>query len=167
MKIGVICSPGGHLTQALSVSEAFRDHDSFLVIQDFPTVKDFNPQGFRKTYHLKILFDYGLGIRVTPTDVIWLGVYLTLIENIFELIRIFIKEKPDILFSTGSEIAVPAFYIGKFLFGAKLMFLESITRIKDISGSGKFVMPITDLFLVQWEELAARFKKARFSGRII
>ncbi|HUL21092.1 MAG TPA: PssD/Cps14F family polysaccharide biosynthesis glycosyltransferase [Thermodesulfobacteriota bacterium] len=167
MKIGIICSAGGHLTQALSVVETFQGHDCFLVLQNFPTVKNFNPPQFFKTYHLKILFNYGLGIKITPRQIIWLGVYITLLQNMVELARIFIKEKPDVLFSTGSEIAIPAFYIGKFLFRAKLIFLDSIARIEDISLTGKVLLPIVDLFLVQWEELARRHKKARFWGRVI
>jgi len=167
MKIGIVCSPGGHLTQGLSILEAFKGQDCFLIIQDFPTVKNFNPSQFSKTYHLKILFNYGLGIKISPSRYIWLGVYLTLLSNTVELIRIFAREKPDVLFSTGAEIAIPAFYIGKFLFGVKLIFLESITRIKDISLGGKIIMPIVDLFLVQWQDLAQRYKKAKFVGRII
>jgi len=167
MKIGVVCSPGGHLTQALAILEAFKDHDCFLVIQSFPSVKTFNPPQFKKTYHLKILFNYGFGIKITSSRYIWLGVYITLIENMFELIKIFLKERPRVLFSTGSEIAIPAFYIGKLLFGTKLIFLESITRIKDISFTGKVIMPIVDYFLVQWEDLSKKSKKAKFLGRII
>jgi UDP-N-acetylglucosamine:LPS N-acetylglucosamine transferase len=167
MKIGILCSAGGHLTQALSVLEAFQGHDCFLVLQNFPTVKNFNPPYFFKTYHLKILFNYGLGIKISSRQIIWLGVYITLLNNTVELIKIFMKEKPDALFSTGSEIAIPAFYIGKFLFGAKLIFLESIARIKDISLTGKVLLPIVNLFLVQWEELLHKYKKAKFWGRVI
>jgi beta-1,4-N-acetylglucosaminyltransferase len=167
MKIGIICSAGGHLTQALSVLETFEGHDCFLILQNFPTVKEFNPPEFAKTYHLRILFDYSLGVKITRNYTIWFGMYITLLENMIGIIKIFAKEKPDVLFSTGSEIAIPAFYSGKFLFGAKLIFLESIARIKDISLTGKFVMPIVDLFLVQWEELSSKYKKAKFWGRVI
>ena len=167
VKIGFICSPGGHLTEALSVYEAFKGHECFLILQNFPTVKKFNPSQFARTYHLRIFFNYGLGIKITPHQIIWLGVYITLLENMIEITKILFKEKPDILFSTGSEIAVPAFYIGKCLFGCRLIFLESIARIKDISLTGKVVMPIADLFLVQWEELSWKYKKARFWGRTI
>ncbi len=167
MKIGIACSAGGHLTQALSLLEAFRGHECFLILQNFPAVKKFNPPQFTKTYHLKILFNYSLGIKITPQRVIWLGVYITLLENTFEIIKILMREKPDILFSTGSEIAIPTFYIGKFLFGAKLIYLESVARMRDISRAGRLLMPIVDLFLVQWEELAQKYKKAKFWGRVI
>jgi len=167
MKIGIACSAGGHLTQALSLAEAFRGHECFLILQNLPTVKKFNPPQFTRTYHLRILFNYALGIRVTPWHIVWLGVYITLLENTFEIIKILVKEKPDILFSTGSEIAIPTFYIGKFLFGAKLIYLESVARMRDISRAGRLLMPIVDLFLVQWEELAQKYKKAKFWGRVI
>jgi UDP-N-acetylglucosamine:LPS N-acetylglucosamine transferase len=167
MKIGIACSAGGHLTQVLSLLEAFRGHECFLILPGFPHVKKFNPPQFAKTYHLKMLFNYALGIKITPQRVIWLGVYITLLENTFEILKILMKEKPDILFSTGSEIAIPTFYIGKFLFGAKLIYLESVARMKDISFTGKLLMPIVDLFLVQWEELARKYKKAKFWGRVI
>ena len=167
MKIGIACSAGGHLTEALSLLEAFRGHECFLILPGFSTVKKFIPPQFTKTYHLKILFNYSLGIKITPQRVIWLGVYITLLENTIEIIKILMKEKPDILFSTGSEIAIPAFYIGKFLFGAKLIYLESVARMKDISFTGRLLMPIVDLFLVQWEELAQKYKKAKFWGRVI
>lgn len=167
MKIGIICSPGGHLTQGLSVLKAFEGHDCFLITQSFPTVKAFKSPQFEKTYHLRILCNYGLGVKISSSRYIWFGVYFTLLENMFELIKIFIKEKPNVLFSTGAEIAIPAFYIGKMLFGTKLIFLESITRIKDVSFSGKMVMPIADHFLVQWNDLAKKYKKAKFLGRII
>jgi UDP-N-acetylglucosamine:LPS N-acetylglucosamine transferase len=94
-------------------------------------------------------------------------VYITLLENTIEILKILMKEKPDILFSTGSEIAIPTFYIGKFLFGAKLIYLESVARMKEISFTGRLLMPIVDLFLVQWEELARKYKKAKFWGRVI
>jgi beta-1,4-N-acetylglucosaminyltransferase len=167
MKIGIACSAGGHLTQALSLLEAFRGNECFLILQNFPAVKKFNPPQFARTYHLRILLNYAFGIRVTPWHTLWLGVYITLLENTFEIIKILMREKPDILFSTGSEIAIPTFYIGKFLFGAKLIYLESVARMKEISFTGRLLMPIVDLFLVQWEELAQKYKKAKFWGRVI
>lgn len=167
MKIGIICSTGGHLTQALAVSEAFKGHDSFLVIQNFPNVRTFNPSEFRKTYHLRLFPGYGLRMKIPSLGYLCYGVCPTLLMSFFSLIRIFLKEKPDVLFSTGSEIAVVAFYVGRFLFGTKLIFLDSITRIKELSLTGKMLIPVADLFLVQWEDLTKKHKKAKFLGKII
>ena len=167
MKIGIICSPGGHLVQALSIVDSFKGHDCFLVVQNFPNMRMFNPSEVKRTYRLKVFPKYGFRIKITPGHYIWVGVYLSLLWDMFELIKIFAKEKPEVLFSTGSEIAIPAFYIGKLFFSTKLIFLESITRLKEISFTGKVVMPLVDLFLVQWENLTRKYRRARFIGRVI
>jgi len=69
--------------------------------------------------------------------------------------------------STGSEIALPAFLIGKFLFRSKVIYMECFTRIETLSGTGKVVYRFSDLFLVQWPELAAKYEKASYEGRLI
>jgi UDP-N-acetylglucosamine:LPS N-acetylglucosamine transferase len=96
------------------------------------------------------------------------AVFLTALVNLFQFIRIFWKEKPSILFSTGAEIAVPAFYVGKIFFRTRLIFLETLTRVKDLSYAGKVLYPIVDLFLVQWPELLKKAgPKAVYGGRLI
>lgn len=170
MKICIVCSPGGHLTEANAILEAFNNEEYFLIVQKFPIIKDskFNDLGFKKIYKLKILFEYGIKLKIFGRDIFRLGAYLSIILNFFEILFIFLKEKPDIIFSTGAEIGLIASYIGKFLFGAKIIFLESLTRIKDISMTGKILMPIADLFLVQWQELEDKYKgKVLYKGKLI
>jgi len=167
LKIGIISSRGGHLTQALTVLEAFKGHDCFLIIQKFPSVANFNHVQVRKLYYLKVFSNYGRRIRISRNFNLFPGIYFTLFRNSFQILKIFLTEKPDVLFSIGPEVAVIAFYIGKFLFKTKLIFLESVTRIKDISLTGKIVMPITDLFLVQHNDLTKKYKKASFWGSLI
>ena len=70
--------------------------------------------------------------------------------------------------STGSEIAILAFFLGKFFFRTKLIFLETVTRPKTPSFTARIVYPMTDLFLVQWETLLEKFgPKAQYRGRIL
>ena len=85
----------------------------------------------------------------------------------FLMLRILLKEKPKIIVSTGSEIAIPAFYIAKVL-GIKTIFIESWTRVLRPTGTGKIVYPIADKFLVQWEPLLEKYgNKAKYKGAII
>ena len=51
--------------------------------------------------------------------------------------------------------------------GIKTIFVESITRINELSLTGRLVYPVVSKFLVQWEELAAKNPKAEFHGRIV
>lgn len=157
-KIGLICSSGGHLTEALSVVEAFVGCDLFLVVHNFPSLKEIQLEEVKRIYRLRIILGYSSPI----------GVFLTAFVNVFQFIKIFWIEKPSVLFSTGAEIALPAFYIGKVLFRKRLIFLETLTRVKDLSYTGKLIYPIADLFLVQWPELLNKERpKAVYQGRLI
>ncbi len=157
-KIGFICSPGGHLTEALSTIEAFDGHDVFLVVHDFPSLTGVQLDKVKRVYRLRLILGYSS----------WVAVGMTIILSLFTFLRIFWIERPSILFSTGSEIAVPAFYIGKIFFRTKLIFMESLARVKDYSYTGKLLYPIVDLFLVQWPELLSKKRpKAVYWGRLL
>ena len=68
--------------------------------------------------------------------------------------------------TTGSGVAAPFIWWAKML-GIKTVFVESITRITEISLTGRMVYPFVDTFLVQWEELLEKYPKAQFHGRIV
>jgi beta-1,4-N-acetylglucosaminyltransferase len=156
--VGIICSSGGHLTEALSLIEVFQGHNLFLIVHEFPSLKGLQLSEVRRIYRLRVVWGYS---SLT-------AVLLTAIVNLFPLIRIFWAERPFLLFSTGAEIAIPAFYVGKILFRTRLIFLESLTRVTDLSYTGKLLYPIVDLFLVQWHELLKKAgPKAVYGGRLI
>lgn len=145
-KIGLICSAGGHFTEMLQLREAFQGHRIFVI-----TYREKATLNQENTYYLKTWR--------SPTG---------FIVGLIKIFIIFLKEKPDILFSTGSEIAVPPFYLGKFLFRTKLIYLECSAQVYRPSLTGRCVYPITDLFLVQWEFLLKKYgPKAKYVGGLI
>lgn len=155
MKIGIISSEGGHLIEALNLLDSFEGNQMFSITYDVPHIKDFRDPRIQKTYFV------GMG-KTT------FRLFFRLFFSTFKFIRIFIKERPKILFSTGSEIAIPAFYISKILFGTKLIFMETIAKFDEPSLTGRFVYPVTDLFFVPWESLLCVYgKKAVFVGEVI
>jgi UDP-N-acetylglucosamine:LPS N-acetylglucosamine transferase len=87
--------------------------------------------------------------------------------------RILIRERPDLIVSTGAEIAIPAFYAAWALRGLslgkpRLCFIESWTRVTMPTRTGRLVYPIADLFLVQWEHLLSHYgRRARYGGIIL
>jgi beta-1,4-N-acetylglucosaminyltransferase len=90
-----------------------------------------------------------------------------LLKMLPRMISILRREHPDVIFSTGAEAAVPFIYIGKIL-GARIVFVESFTRIFKPSVTGRLVYPICDLFIVQHPELLSYYgKKARYEGSIL
>ena len=88
-----------------------------------------------------------------------------LIINTHRAIKILRKERPDLIISAGAAPAVPFFYIGK-LMGAKLIYLETFDRINKASLSGKLCYKISDLFIVQWEQMKVVFPKAVYYGSL-
>ena len=88
-----------------------------------------------------------------------------LIKNTILAFNILRKERPDVIISSGAAVAVPFFYLGK-LFGAKTVYIEVFDRIDAPTLTGKLVYPVTDKFIVQWEEMKKVYPKAINLGGI-
>jgi UDP-N-acetylglucosamine:LPS N-acetylglucosamine transferase len=88
-----------------------------------------------------------------------------LIINTYRAFGVLKKERPDLIISCGAAVAVPFFYVGK-LFGAKLIYIEVFDRIDSPTLTGKLVYPITDKFIVEWEEMKKVYPKAVNLGSI-
>ncbi|MBR4115328.1 MAG: hypothetical protein IKK40_04890 [Bacteroidales bacterium] len=88
-----------------------------------------------------------------------------LIRNTILAWKILRKEKPELIVSSGAAVAVPFFYLGK-LFGAKTVYIEVFDRIDASTLTGKLVYPVTDQFVVQWEEMKQVYPKAVNLGSI-
>ena len=146
-KIGLICSAGGHYTEMLQLWGAFEGYPKFLL-----TYREVTTMNRAGTYYLENIFK-------SPA---------AFIKGVVRIFMILLKERPGILFSTGSEIAAPAFYFGKFLFRTRLVYLECSAQVYRPSLTGRFVYPITDLFLVQWKPLLKQYgPKAKYVGGLI
>jgi beta-1,4-N-acetylglucosaminyltransferase len=147
MKIALVCSHGGHLTEMQNLIEAFQGHDIFFVTYD--SIRT------RKLPHQKYLLD-NIGKNPIKMSIAFL-----------KFLNIFRKERPDIVVSTGAEIAIPAFYIAK-IFRAKTIFIECWCRVKTSSATGNSVYPVADIFLVQWQQLLKVYgKKAQYQGSVV
>ena len=159
LKICLVCSHGGHLTEMLRLIDAFDGHRTFLITYDEKTTR-----GIRNAYPIGSYF-----IKIRNTKIFQLNFFQLLMHMIYitlEELKIFFKERPDIIVSTGSEIAIPICYLGKIL-GKKIIFVESLSRVNYLSRTGKLIYPIATLFLVQWKHLATKYKKARYGGRVL
>lgn len=147
MKIALVCSFGGHLTELKFLSAAFEGHETFFVTYENIRTRDLDGR--------KYLLD---SIDLSPPR---------MLKAFYRMGRIFLDERPDVVVSTGSEIAIPAFVWAK-LVGAETIYIESWCRVRALSLTGKIVYPLSDLFLVQWPELAQKSgEKARYEGTII
>ena len=92
-------------------------------------------------------------IRITHAERNFLQ-FVNLIESFF----ILIKFRPKIILSAGAAPAVLFSYLGKFLFGSKVIFIESISRVKTPSLSERWLSNDFDRFYVQWSSLKKNFQ---------
>jgi len=74
------------------------------------------------------------------------------------------KSNSNAIIICGPAVSVPIAFLGKLLFRKKLIFIESWSRIKSGSLSGKLVAWLSDLIFVQWPGNKS-YKKAIYAGR--
>ena len=149
-KICFIASTGGHFDQLMMLKLIMDKHYSFIITEktDYQSVKD-----GRKTYYLK---------QVNRQEKTWI---FKMIVNTMNSLKIFIKEKPDIVISTGALVAIPMCLIAK-AFRKKLIFIESFAKITSPTLTGKLLYKFADQFYVQWEDMIKIYPKAIYKGGI-
>ncbi|WP_077214830.1 PssD/Cps14F family polysaccharide biosynthesis glycosyltransferase [Bacillus dakarensis] len=151
-KVLFISSLGGHLTQLLQLEPLFKEYDYHIVTENSVITKE-----LQKQYNMSFLV---YGARNYPFKYIFKFSY-----NVFKSLFIFLREKPDVIVSTGAHTAVPMCYIAK-LFRKKVIFIESFAKTSTPTISGKMIYPIADLFIVQWEGMLKHYPNAVYGGSI-
>ena len=86
-----------------------------------------------------------------------------MIVNFFSAIRVWVKEKPDFIITTGTLVAYP-FYIISVLFRKKFIFIETFGRANMPTIAGRMMEKHSDMFIVQWESQVKHYKKAIYGG---
>jgi beta-1,4-N-acetylglucosaminyltransferase len=74
--------------------------------------------------------------------------------------------RPRIIISCGTGLTVPIFYAARTI-GIKTAFIESIARVESLSITGRLLLGKTNLFVVQWQELAARISGTTYGGQLL
>ncbi|MDU7455931.1 PssD/Cps14F family polysaccharide biosynthesis glycosyltransferase [Clostridium saudiense] len=148
MKVCFVTSSGGHLTHLIQLKEWWQDKERFWVTFD----KEDSRSILKNERKYWCYFPTNRNIK-------------NLIKNTFLAIKILVKEKPDLIISTGAAVAIPFFYLGK-LFGAKVVYIEVYDRIDKATITGKLVYPISDLFVLQWEEQKRFYPKGEVLGGV-
>ena len=86
---------------------------------------------------------------------------LNLVRNFLLAWQVLSRERPQLVISTGAGVAVPFLILAKIL-GSQTVFIESITRVKQLSLSARLALPFLDNLYVRWSELKIRHPRAEF-----
>jgi beta-1,4-N-acetylglucosaminyltransferase len=87
------------------------------------------------------------------------------VRNILLAWRVIGRLRPRVVLTTGAGVAVPFAWVGR-LRQARVVYVESFTRIDRPSLSCKLIAPIADRIYGQWPEFAAAVRKARYAGSV-
>ena len=152
MKICVGASAGGHMNELFGILEYSKQwpaQPSIYITTQVLLAEKLKKKG--KTYVI------GECNRYHPFEaikIIFLGIY------------IFLKDKPDVVVTTGSMPIAMICLVAK-LFRKKVVWIDSIASTTKFSASGRLIYPFADLFLTQWPELAEKYKKAEYAGAVL
>jgi UDP-N-acetylglucosamine:LPS N-acetylglucosamine transferase len=142
-------SAGGHTSQLLKLTSSWNGYETSYVTTT-NVVRD-------KLKQFGQVYVVGECNRQHPIRVVTV---------FFRCIRIIVKERPDVVISTGAAAGCMLCFLGKML-GARVVWVDSITNVERISLSGRMIRSFADLFLVQWPELASKHKNVEYVGELV
>jgi UDP-N-acetylglucosamine:LPS N-acetylglucosamine transferase len=149
LRICLVASAGGHLSQLLKLAESWSGYDLFYIVTSELVHEELRKHG--RVYTVRQCN------RQNP---------LQLIKVLMKCITIVLHERPQVVISTGAAAGCIECFLGK-LIGAKVIWVDSITNVEKLSLSGRMVRHIADMFFVQWPELTRRYTKVQFAGMVI
>ncbi len=134
-RILAIASGGGHWVQLLRLRPAFEGHRVTYVTVNPAYRSDVGGARFHTVNDATRWNKFGL------------------VRMALRLAVILLRERPDVIISTG---AAPGFFgirLGRLL-GARTIWLDSIANVEHLSMSGEKIGRHADLWLTQWPHLA-------------
>jgi beta-1,4-N-acetylglucosaminyltransferase len=144
----LVCSSGGHLLQLVALGEAWSTHSRAWVTFDKSDARWLLRQE-------RVHYAHG------PTN----RSISNLLRNLLLARRVVSRLRPQVVITTGAGVAVPFAWMAR-LRGAKVVYVESFTRIDGPSLSCRLIAPVADRVYAQWPELAASYAPARFRGNV-
>ena len=152
VKICVAANSGGHMSEILQYRSVYERFDHFFVTDSDRSTTKVSASG--RVYFVD---KFILGECVERVDPI------TPVKNLLQSLRILVKERPDIVVTTGAGTAFGTCLLCR-LFGARLVFIETIARVHSPSRFGRIIHHLANLTLVPWEGMQRHYRGAVFVG---
>lgn len=150
-KICLISSSGGHFEQLLCLKPLSENFNVFFVTEK----TKYNKNDKKIKYFVK---------QVNRKEVLFIP---NMIMVFLKSLYIYIKEKPDVIISTGVLSTIPMLFIGHF-FKKKVIYIESFAKINSPTMTGKLIYKkkIANQFYVQWKSMLEFYPDAIYKGGI-
>lgn len=135
-RILAVASAGGHWVQLQRLRPALEGHDVAFVT----TNAGYRSEAFPHRFHA--VNDASRWNK------------LGLAQMALRIFLIVLRERPDVVITTGAACGYFAIRLGK-LIGARTIWVDSIANIDEMSMSARLARRYTDLWLTQWPHLAS------------
>lgn len=89
-----------------------------------------------------------------------------LLRNMRLAWRVLRSYRPDLVVSTGAAVAFPFFLMAR-AHRIATVFIEVYDHIEVPTLTGRLCYPLSDLFLIQWEEQRQAYPKAQLIGKLL
>lgn len=150
MKLCFAASSGGHFEQIAMLKPLMEKYPSFIVTEK--TMYEAGIKG-QKMYYL---------YQVNRKDK---KCFFLLLLNAIKSLGIIIKEKPDVVITTGVLAMIPICLLCK-LFRKKVIYIESFAKVSSPTETGRLMYKLADRFYIQWESMKKFYPKAINMGGI-
>jgi beta-1,4-N-acetylglucosaminyltransferase len=150
----LVCSSGGHLLQLIALREVWRDTSRLWVTFDKSDTRSL-------LVGEEVVHAHGPTNRNLPAPAL-----KNLVRNTLLAWRIVRRTRPAVMLTTGAAVAIPFAWIAR-LHGARIVYVESLTRIDAPSLSYRLIAPVANRTYVQWPELAECIRGARYLGSVV
>jgi len=104
----------------------------------------------------------------------WISTAFTSVFSLFHSIPLIVQSHPDLVICNGPGTCIPVCLMVRFIrlfriIETKIIFVESICRVKSLSLSGKILyhLKVADRLVVQWPELEALYPRTQLLERIV
>lgn len=148
-RVLLVCSSGGHLAQLHELRAWWGQLDRTWITFD--------------TMDATSLLE--------DEQVVW--AYHPTTRNLWNLVRNFVlawrtigRLRPSIIVSTGAAVAFPFFLVGR-LRAVRTVYIEVFDRIDSATLTGRLCYPLSDRFLLQWDEQRAIYPKGDVIGPLL
>ncbi len=153
LKLVAGASTGGHVNELLILLEAAAPMWP-LMPQAYVTTMQIGMKSFAG--YGKPVYVLGEGDRTKP-----LKSLMVFVRAFFVALRL----RPDVVVTTGS-MPLAVFALWSRLFGARIVWIDSVAQVECMSLSGRLVRRFADLCLVQWPEVAAAQTGVEYVGEL-
>lgn len=151
MKIGFVSSTGGHFSELMQLVTGIKNFEYFIV-----TEENSSSSAIQQSHCVHFLK------QQERKNHLFFYIFLV---NIYRSARILLREKPDVIISTGAGATVAICLLGKLL-GKRIIFIESFAKVTSPTMTGRIVYPFSDKFYIQWKDLQKHYPKAEYRGKI-